>query len=500
MAQLTTKDLNTGSIPQSGVKLLNAITANKIWGETSLQYGFGTQSALTLDTEFAAMFKAIFGNGAKPDATFAFATLSERAYGMIDSVSQLDFSFTSNVNQVDFVLTSTDDRPDSTTEGFFQFPGNAMHGAGNAWSIGAFNSALSQMTATPEKGGGEYANWTVIHEIGHSLGLKHTHQEKTGIPPLPEVGQYMDNEMYSVMSYKGASDGVKYGHAVSMMALDVAALQGLYGKEAYAEGKSFYTLMDAKGGNLQLDEGDVMIGRAYYCIWDSGGEDTIQYSGSGKSSIINLNDATLNTAGISADLKALFAQLKAVDLVSYFDKDLKAGIFDQWHHAGGFFSQVLDFSNKKLHAIDGGFSIAHGAVIENAVGGFGADFLIGNEQDNMLIGVGGDDTLLGSSGRDELVGGAGEDWLDGGFGNDALTGGNGGDFFMFYAGGGTDTIIDFTHADYIDVSRLSGIDTYNELKSRMSNVDGDLVIKVGTAQIVVDGFQINDMQKGDFLF
>lgn len=44
-------------------------------------------------------------------------------------------------------------------------------------------------------------------------------------------------------------------------------------------------------------------------------------------------------------------------------------------------------------------------IIENAIGGDGADTLTGNGADNLLKGGDGADTLLGAEGSDTLVGG-----------------------------------------------------------------------------------------------
>lgn len=76
----------------------------------------------------------------------------------------------------------------------------------------------------------------------------------------------------------------------------------------------------------------------------------------------------------------------------------------------------------------GGFSIASGSQIKNAVTGDGNDTLTGNALDNELRGMRGDDTLFGIAGNDRLYGGAGADILFGGEGNDWLDGGAGVDY------------------------------------------------------------------------
>ncbi|WP_460451281.1 S8 family serine peptidase [Alsobacter sp. SYSU BS001988] len=63
-------------------------------------------------------------------------------------------------------------------------------------------------------------------------------------------------------------------------------------------------------------------------------------------------------------------------------------------------------------------TIAAGVVIEDAVGGDGADVIVGNAAANILFGGRGDDVLRGGAGDDTLVGGPGSDMLDGGDGKD----------------------------------------------------------------------------------
>ena len=97
-----------------------------------------------------------------------------------------------------------------------------------------------------------------------------------------------------------------YGESSTPMALDIAALQHMYGANSSAHsGNTTYRLTDAISAELDVDgdDGDntVSIGRAFYSIWDTGGTDTIFYAGDGDSDdtddhpvVINLNDATLN--------------------------------------------------------------------------------------------------------------------------------------------------------------------------------------------------------------
>jgi Ca2+-binding RTX toxin-like protein len=243
------------------------------------------------------------------------------------------------------------------------------------------------------------------------------------------------------MSYNPATEGNTHGHAVTYMALDVASLQALYGASDYATGDSTYTLMDAKQGALDLTEGHMSIGRALATIWDSGGTDTISYIGEKTSTMINLNAATLDTSGDSASLARVISDIKGTDYFDTLAKSVQQDIVSSWHNAGGSWSEVLIDSKDGLVGNTGGYTIAHGAMIENAIGGKGGDLLIGNEGDNLIIGKVGADTLIGGDGDDRLRGGMGHDILIGGAGADTFVYSGGGDVIKDFNAGEGDTMI-----------------------------------------------------------
>ncbi|MGZ8370455.1 MAG: M10 family metallopeptidase C-terminal domain-containing protein, partial [Caulobacteraceae bacterium] len=90
------------------------------------------------------------------------------------------------------------------------------------------------------------------------------------------------------------------------------------------------------------------------------------------------------------------------------------------------------------------------SLIENAIGGDGADTIVGNVGGNWLDGGGGKDTVTGGDGKDSLLGGSGGDNLRGGKGSDAFLFGN----LTDSAGSDTDIILDLKNTDVIDLSEI----------------------------------------------
>lgn len=243
-----------------------------------------------------------------------------------------------------------------------------------------------------EKGGLSYVY--MLHELGHVMGLEHTHEDEYGGEILQGVNSAFDTGLYglnqgvfTVMGYNdgwdqadfpiGSYEFEEFGREGTYSPIDIALLQEYYGAN---------TSTNSGSTNYQLD-GTNDPGTHFATIWDVSGIDAIRYSGS--------DDATI---------------------------DLRAATLDYSPTGGGAVSYV--------DGVKGGYTIANGVVIERGYGGSGDDKITGNINDNLLSGGDGADILMGLSGANSLQGGTGSNYLVGGFQDDTLTGGTGRDIIL----------------------------------------------------------------------
>lgn len=342
----------------------------------------------------------------------------------------------------------------SDAYGAYMYPRDPAYGTQQG--IGIFNlisGGFGTRVESMQQGGYSFA--VVLHEFGHAHGLAHPHDTGGGSEIMLGVtgstGSYgvfdLNQGVYTVMSYNDAWDRhpdgpsrysgtgptIGYGWSGSLSAFDIAQLQERYGVHSANAGDNVY-MLDAVNAR----------GTYYETIWDSGGNDTIAYAGSAAAQI-DLLSATLDYSAIGGGV------------VSFVD--------NVW----------------------GGYTIAHGVVIENATGGSGNDRLLGNEAANTLTGNAGDDVLVGRGGNDLLLGGDGADRVSGGDGLDVATLGGGNDVFVAEMEGTRidtkigkmfiDIITDFDAAgdDVIDLTGLS--DLFNFRGTNNNKYAGDLTFK-----------------------
>ncbi|WP_108662194.1 cadherin domain-containing protein [Acuticoccus kandeliae] len=147
---------------------------------------------------------------------------------------------------------------------------------------------------------------------------------------------------------------------------------------------------------------------------------------------------------------------------------------------------------------EGADSLLGGADDDALFGGGDADSLDGGNGNDMLRGEAGDDWLAGGHGDDTLRGGEGADVLDGGVGDDILIGGEDADRFVFGAGSGDDSVLDYAAGvDVIDLTAL-GLDDFAAL-DLAENGHGDTVLTLEDGTVTLRGVALADLGAADFL-
>ena len=317
---------------------------------------------------------------------------------------------------------------------------------------------------------GDYGYQTYLHEIGHALGLGHAGNYNTTANYPYDAVYSNDAWSTSVMSYFSqiendyfADLGYSRAYVVTPMVADILAAQHLYGSGTARAGNTVYGF-NSNAGSL-YDASQTTLRTVALTIYDTGGTDTLDYSGYAFDQKINLNTET--------------------------------------------------FSN--IAGLIGNLTIARGSIIENAIGGARQDTITGNSSINVLEGRDGDDTLSGAGGSDTLYGGSGNDVIDGGAGADRMYGGVGNDLYRVdhsadkiteAAGEGIDTV--YTRVSFtlgtgvaVDVLRTSSIAgtaainlNGNEFAQTLVGNGGGNTLNGGGGDDILSGYAGNDILDG----
>lgn len=284
-------------------------------------------------------------------------------------------------------------------------PQYAIHqrAAGDVW----VNPAQASNLSLDE---GFYGLTTLIHELGHALGLSHPgdYDFGPGFDVIYENGAeyYQDSHQYTIMSYWEALEtGAQhvdwktytYAYGATPNVHDILAVQRLYGAEMTTRtGNNTYGF-NATAGPDAFDF--VKSPHPVVTIWDAGGVDTLDFSGWNTPSVMDLNPGAFSSGGgtvefltleqVNANRAALGLAPRTQATFDLYNSLFKAGL------ANGLLKDNI--------------SIAYGVTIENATGGGGDDTISGNSVANKLIGNAGDDRLDGRGGDDTMTGGVGDD-------------------------------------------------------------------------------------------
>jgi serralysin len=411
---------------------------------------------------------------------------AEKALEEWEKVSGLSFDYEPDNSQAQICFgTATG----SNAVGWSDTPGNGS--GGDVWL------AQNPLNDMPDPGTDGFQ--TLLHEIGHALGLKHPFQGD------PTLSGSEESYKYTNMSYSDHPDMVGVEPTTALL-YDIDAMQYLYGKNETAN------LED----NIYSWNTDQSFIEA---IWDTNGNDTISAAKQTRNAYINLQESSFSSIGTNGSLSAkdnlaiargvtienadggsgddtLLGNLVNNSLKGNAGDDtlvgnagndsLDGGVGDDFMSGGigndtyiidSYEDRIIEAASEGIDTVKSSISYALGnnlenlTLIESAVNGSG----------NTL-----NNNLTGNSANNSLYGNAGDDTLDGGLGADSMSGGLGKDIY----------IVDRT-ADTIIEQPDEGIDTVKSSANYVLSDDIENLILMGNSTTSGTGNSLNNIINGN---
>ncbi len=364
-----------------------------------------------------------------------------------------------NFQKVDFDTTFGPSYSGDGGIGFYPF------GNWNFFSYPSFSNDLDSsgdvfMNTRFETGGGASATvnyGTLLHEIGHAIGLKHPTEVVTDFAADPDVTHDQvlssDDPLRTIMATVGGGTG-------HLMSLDKTAAAFIYGADI--TGKPDVVTASTSATYSVAQNHSVASwnwNASTQTLTETGRATDDVIRGTSVSDVINGGDGNDRLFGLAGNdtlnggngNDALFGGSGADRMVggdgddSYFVDDAGAVIVESLNKGYDSVYATVSFTlkaNFEVLQLFGNGLTGKGSNDANSIFGDGAfgntlyglngnDYMVGGSGVDTLYGGNNDDTLFGQDGNDKLLGSAGRDILVGGLGKDTLTGGADADVFRF---------------------------------------------------------------------
>ncbi|MBO9622630.1 MAG: M10 family metallopeptidase C-terminal domain-containing protein [Sphingomonas sp.] len=437
-----------GSWSITGNRNVDAVLIGSKWGTLNLTYSFPTSGSnyngSGYDSNGVSLYQMELGSMQQAAARAAFAQIS--------AVTNLTFTEITETDTVHANIRISQTGDTDVPSAYGGFPSDTRGVAGDIW-FGRNNQPYYDMAAK-----GTWGFATMMHEIGHTMGLKHGHQDYTNTdlsfyfgsfprPGTQSLTPDRDGQAWSLMTYTPAPftnsnfAGEKVNQPQTYMQYDLAALQYLYGANYTTNAGDTVYSWSATTGEMFVNgvgQGAPAGNKILMTLWDGGGNDTLDLSNYGRGVTVDLRPGAFSTFDQDQvanhlayqNLTALAPGNVAMSLLYNNDarsliENAKGGVGNDIFVGniannildGGAGSDTVIFTNTTgitvtLNDTNADVIVTHDGEtdtlrsIENIGGTSGNDTLTGNSQANVLVGgSGGADVLTGLGGDDRLIGG-----------------------------------------------------------------------------------------------
>jgi serralysin len=173
---------------------------------------------------------------------------AKKAFAYISTVVDVQFVETNSANDPNTIVLTNNEQSGSAGYAYYPY----VQQLGSDLFLNYTGNSAGNLTPS----NGTYSALTLIHELGHALGLKHPFLDKDSKPEDgPALPDQEDSTTWTVMSY----NSFRANYQLKYSPFDIAALQYIYGPSKATQTNDTLTLT-ALSTNI---------------LWDGGGVDTI---------------------------------------------------------------------------------------------------------------------------------------------------------------------------------------------------------------------------------